>query len=95
MPISFSCPRCGKSLKAPDSAAGKSSKCPGCGSPVTCPEPIYEAELIDPGAGGPDPYADMDTDKPYALAGAGTGPGSAPRRPRRARRGGPARCAAR
>lgn len=67
MAISFSCPRCGKKLKAPDNAAGKSSKCPGCGSPVTCPEPIYEAELIEPPAGGANPYDDLDTDQPYTM----------------------------
>jgi hypothetical protein len=76
MPISFSCPRCGKNLKAPDNAAGKSSKCPGCGSPVTCPEPVYDAELVDPAAGGPDPYADLDSDKPYGMA--GPAPGAPP-----------------
>lgn len=76
MAISFSCHQCGKKLKAPDNAAGKSSKCPGCGATVTCPEPIYEAELIDPPAGGINPYDDLDEDKPYAMA--GPRPGSAP-----------------
>jgi predicted RNA-binding Zn-ribbon protein involved in translation (DUF1610 family) len=66
MPISFSCPNCGKKLKAPDSAVGKSSKCPQCGSTVTCPEPVYDAELIE-APGGVDPYADLDSDKPYAM----------------------------
>ena len=37
MSIAFQCPHCGKKLKAPDSAASKSSKCPGCGETVTCP----------------------------------------------------------
>ena len=67
MPISFSCSNCGKKLKAPDNAAGKSSKCPQCGSPVTCPEPVYDAELVEP-LGGVDPYGDLDSDKPYAVA---------------------------
>src|SRR5262245_18176980 len=70
MPISFSCPQCGKKFKAPDNALGKSSKCPGCGSPVTCPEPIYDAELVEPppaGSGRAEPYADLDPDKPYAM----------------------------
>jgi predicted RNA-binding Zn-ribbon protein involved in translation (DUF1610 family) len=70
MPISFSCPNCGKKLKAPESAAGKSSKCPQCGSPVTCPEPVYDAELVETPAampGGVDPYADLDSDKPYGM----------------------------
>ena len=47
MPISFQCPHCGKKLKAPDSAAGKSSTCPGCGNKVTCPEPVYDAEVVE------------------------------------------------
>jgi len=70
MAISFPCPRCGKKLKAPDSAVGKSSKCPGCGGPVTCPEPVYDAEVVEltplesPGV---DPYGIVDDDKPYAL----------------------------
>jgi predicted RNA-binding Zn-ribbon protein involved in translation (DUF1610 family) len=70
MPISFSCLQCGKKLKAPDNAAGKSSKCPGCGATVTCPEPIYDAELVetsDAVPGGIDPYGDLDADKPYAM----------------------------
>ncbi len=72
MAISFSCLKCGKKLKAPDNAAGKSSKCPGCGATVTCPEPIYDAELVespDALAGGLDPFGDLDSDKPYAVAG--------------------------
>ena len=78
MAISFSCPRCGKKLKAPDSAAGKSSKCPGCGSPVTCPEPVYDAELVNAPPGGLDPFADLDTDKPYEMAAPAAGmPGPA------------------
>ena len=40
MPISFSCPRCGKELKGPDHAVGQSSKGPECGTTVTCPEPM-------------------------------------------------------
>jgi predicted RNA-binding Zn-ribbon protein involved in translation (DUF1610 family) len=70
MPISFSCPRCGKKLKAPDDAAGKSSKCPQCGSPVTCPEPVYDAELVETPAampGGVDPYGDLDSEQPYGM----------------------------
>jgi hypothetical protein len=86
MPISFSCPRCGKNLKAPDNAAGKSSKCPGCGSPVTCPEPIYDAELVDPVPGGVDPFADMDASRPYGLAGPAPGASSAPESSGEARR---------
>jgi predicted RNA-binding Zn-ribbon protein involved in translation (DUF1610 family) len=67
MPISFSCPSCDKKLKAPDNAAGKSSKCPGCGAAVTCPEPIYDAELVGGDSGGLDPYGDLDSDQPYGV----------------------------
>lgn len=49
MPISFSCHKCGRKLKAPDNAVGRSSTCPGCGTRVTCPEPVYEAEAIHSG----------------------------------------------
>ena len=31
MPITMSCPTCGKTLTAPDSAVGKRARCPGCG----------------------------------------------------------------
>jgi predicted RNA-binding Zn-ribbon protein involved in translation (DUF1610 family) len=70
MAISFSCHQCGQKLKAPDNAAGKSSKCPGCGTTVTCPEAIYEAELVEtPRAKhrSVDPYADLDSDHPYGV----------------------------
>jgi predicted RNA-binding Zn-ribbon protein involved in translation (DUF1610 family) len=70
MSISFLCPRCGKKLKAPDHAVGKSSKCPGCGTTVTCPEPIFDAELVEPppaAPGGVDPYGELDPGQPYAL----------------------------
>jgi predicted RNA-binding Zn-ribbon protein involved in translation (DUF1610 family) len=74
MSITFKCPRCGKKLKAPESAAGKSSKCPGCGATVTCPEPVYDAEVVEMKTtpekpAGVNPYDDLDDDKPYAMAG--------------------------
>jgi predicted RNA-binding Zn-ribbon protein involved in translation (DUF1610 family) len=77
MPISFSCPRCGKKLKAPDDAVGKTSRCPGCGTSVTCPEPVYDAELVDAPPGGEDPYTVLEPEQPYALV--GSEPGIAPR----------------
>jgi predicted RNA-binding Zn-ribbon protein involved in translation (DUF1610 family) len=74
MSISFQCPQCGKKLKAPDNAAGKSSSCPGCGNKVTCPEPVYDAEVVEMEVApdkpkGFDPFADLDDDKPYNVAG--------------------------
>ncbi len=68
MPISFACPKCGKNLKAPDSAVGKSSTCPGCGSRVTCPEPVYEAELVEAAPGGPDIFGDLGDPAPYGVS---------------------------
>jgi predicted RNA-binding Zn-ribbon protein involved in translation (DUF1610 family) len=72
MSISFQCNFCGRKLKAPDSAAGKTSTCPGCGNHVTCPEPVYDAEVVETTrepAKVPqfNPYADLDDDKPYGL----------------------------
>jgi predicted RNA-binding Zn-ribbon protein involved in translation (DUF1610 family) len=72
MSISFQCPRCGKKLKAPDNAAGKSSSCPGCGGKVTCPEPIYDAEVVEMELAsekpkGFDPYDELDDGKPYGV----------------------------
>jgi hypothetical protein len=72
MSISFQCPRCGKKLKAPDSAAGKSSSCPGCGGTVTCPVPGDEGEVVEMQLSpakpkGFDPFADMESDKPYGV----------------------------
>jgi predicted RNA-binding Zn-ribbon protein involved in translation (DUF1610 family) len=59
MPISFQCPECGKKLKAPESAVGKTLACPGCETQVTCPEPIFDAEVVEVGGDG----------TPHAMAG--------------------------
>jgi predicted RNA-binding Zn-ribbon protein involved in translation (DUF1610 family) len=70
MPISFQCPGCGKKLKAPDKAAGKTSTCPGCGGPVTCPEPVYDADVVEMTpieSSGVDPYAELGADQPYGV----------------------------
>ena len=70
MPINFECPHCGKKLKAPDGAVGKSSKCPGCGNTVTCPEPIYDAEVVDPTGEAPRGFntdPNRGDDKPYVI----------------------------
>ncbi len=47
MPISVNCSECGKSLKAPDTLAGKKAKCPQCGAVVPIPAAVLDAELID------------------------------------------------
>lgn len=46
MSISVRCEECGKTLKAPDSAAGKKAKCPQCGAVVAIPEPVFDAEEV-------------------------------------------------
>ncbi len=47
MPISVNCQECGKSLKAPDSLAGKKAKCPQCGNVVPIPAAVLDAEEVD------------------------------------------------
>jgi predicted RNA-binding Zn-ribbon protein involved in translation (DUF1610 family) len=37
MPINMSCPSCGKTLSAPDSAAGKKARCPSCSQIMIVP----------------------------------------------------------
>jgi DNA-directed RNA polymerase subunit RPC12/RpoP len=42
MPIAVTCPKCGKQLKAPDEAAGRTVKCPKCAEGLLIPshEPV-------------------------------------------------------
>src|SRR5262245_26834918 len=44
MSISFLCPACGKSIKAPDHAAGKRGRCPACKTAATVPMPEVQPE---------------------------------------------------
>ncbi|MGO8750684.1 MAG: hypothetical protein ACLQNE_32440 [Thermoguttaceae bacterium] len=44
--ISAACPACGKTLKAPASAAGKKAKCPACNAVMVVPEKILDAEEL-------------------------------------------------
>jgi hypothetical protein len=70
MPISFQCPGCGKKLKAPDGAAGRTSTCPGCGGKVTCPEPVYDAEVVEMTpleSESADPYGDLAEGDAYGV----------------------------
>lgn len=83
MPITLNC-ACGKSLRVPDSAAGKKAKCPACAAVLDVPappepEPVFEIQEPDPipemqprGAPAPKPkpvHADDDDDQsPYGLA---------------------------
>jgi len=67
MPITVTCPQCGKKLNAPDSAAGKQARCPGCKATMTLPNPaavaaeppplpdpeeVLDAEAVTTGVGG-------------------------------------------
>jgi DNA-directed RNA polymerase subunit RPC12/RpoP len=75
MSISFECTKCGKKLKAPDAAAGRSSKCPACGGKVTCPAPAPATKVAQRPAASPPPSSPTDLDDfksdddgtPYAL----------------------------
>ena len=76
MSISFQCPQCDKKLKAPDSAAGRSSNCPRCNAVVTCPEPdddgeVFEMQLTPVKPKGIDPFGEVDDGKPYGVAAGG------------------------
>ena len=46
-PICFPCQNCGKEVKAPASAAGRSGKCPYCGHSNPVPAPPDDAEADD------------------------------------------------
>ena len=60
MTISVNCGECGKTLKAPDSAAGKKAKCPQCSAVVLIPEQIFDAEVVDDNeSSGGDPFDDL------------------------------------
>src|SRR5690348_15449422 len=38
--IRFSCPSCGKRLKAPENGTGRKTSCPGCGQSLYVPPPL-------------------------------------------------------
>jgi len=51
MAIEVTCPSCGKTLNAKDSAVGKQANCPDCGSMISIPEPVYDAVEETPATG--------------------------------------------
>ena len=55
MPINMSCPSCGKTLAAPDTAAGKRAKCPSCGQIMIVPAPAQSAEGFERRPSPPQP----------------------------------------
>jgi predicted RNA-binding Zn-ribbon protein involved in translation (DUF1610 family) len=88
----MNCPSCGKTLSAPDTAAGKQAKCPACGQIMVVPEIVHEAEDIyapepepstpfssQPPAGSTENWLDgVQGPAPQPTA---TGPGGEARRP--------------
>ncbi|MCP4590381.1 MAG: hypothetical protein GY842_06540 [bacterium] len=46
MSIEFDCPKCGKQIRAPESAGGKRGKCPYCKNSAYIPSPPDEGEEI-------------------------------------------------
>jgi prepilin-type processing-associated H-X9-DG protein len=45
MPISFTCPHCGKQTSVADQYAGQSGPCAGCGQKITIPDPVSAATV--------------------------------------------------
>jgi hypothetical protein len=63
MAIQFSCPTCGKSLKAPETSAGQMAKCPYCQTHLQVPEPVaadvpVQAEEVPEATYGMQPAAE-------------------------------------
>jgi hypothetical protein len=46
VPIAFNC-TCGKTLRVPDSSAGRRAKCPVCSAVVEVPAPEPEFEIVE------------------------------------------------
>ncbi len=92
MPIKMNCPSCGKTLSAPDTAAGKKAKCPSCGQIMVVPEAVHDAEeLYRPAPEPSTPFSPQPSagpaenwlDEVQGTAGtpAASGPGGEARRP--------------
>jgi predicted RNA-binding Zn-ribbon protein involved in translation (DUF1610 family) len=66
VPISMSCPSCGKTLSAPDASAGKKAKCPSCGQIMIVPSVVQPpADQFGYGAPQPpSPYGQQPTPEP-------------------------------
>ena len=70
MTIEVSCPACGKTLNAKDSAAGKQAKCPGCGGIISIPEAVFDAvDEFDQGFDADFDYAAAEHAGPAAASG--------------------------
>jgi predicted RNA-binding Zn-ribbon protein involved in translation (DUF1610 family) len=75
MPIKIPCVSCGRTLSAPDSAAGKRARCPSCGTvqqlPAAAEPDVLEPEAVpEPGAYAPPPPPPPPVDDdPFASLG--------------------------
>ncbi len=47
MPIEFHCPKCGKTVRAPDDAGGRRGKCPSCHQTIYIPTPDDQLEPLE------------------------------------------------
>jgi predicted RNA-binding Zn-ribbon protein involved in translation (DUF1610 family) len=69
MPINMSCPSCGKTLSAPDAAAGKKAKCPACSQVMIVPGVGTGTEMS---SSPPDDHPAADHASTAPAAGSGT-----------------------
>jgi predicted RNA-binding Zn-ribbon protein involved in translation (DUF1610 family) len=67
MPINMACPSCGKTLAAPDTAAGKRAKCPACGQIMIVPELTQQGGDfgVPPTPSSPQPASSPTDSAPY------------------------------
>jgi predicted RNA-binding Zn-ribbon protein involved in translation (DUF1610 family) len=78
MPINMSCPSCGKTLAAPDSAAGKKAKCPSCGQIMVVPSAAAPAEEFgSPPSSAPSVPPPSEGDENWLDSLGGAGPSGA------------------
>jgi predicted RNA-binding Zn-ribbon protein involved in translation (DUF1610 family) len=70
VPIKVSC-SCGKTLTAPDTAAGKKAKCPSCGQVIVVPAAVQETEPVGIAAAGPPGVPPAQTSGPPSPAAEG------------------------
>ncbi len=74
MSIKMSCPSCGKTLAAPDTAAGKRAKCPACSQIMIIPAEGIGAEVFST---PPPPPSTLSPRAAHAPASSGTSPRNA------------------
>ena len=92
MPINMNCPSCGKTLSAPETAAGKKAKCPSCGQVMIVPEVVHDAEDLyapapEPAPGPSAPLgSESSAGSPQSWLDEAQGPAAAPTAAGQARR---------